>query len=549
MGEVIPLGQALVKAGVITEEQLRIALNEQAKTGKLLGEVLEELKFVEPVEVMQVLASQGGIPYLSLRNTLVEIDLFDQFPVQLLLNLETVPLWRYQKTVAVASSQPTNWMALDRLRQIVNADIFAYSADRSEIRSLIQMLAKEAPPRTQPETGWERLPAQAASPQIPQKPALRILYEILTSAIKRQAEEIHIELDGANILVRLRVAGKMERHRILHRPQYEPVMAELRALCRVGGDGRRIEVGSIRVTYLAREYDLKLTLLPTIEGEKAIIRPISREHSLLDVDKLGMDADDLKAVQQALATDVPGMVIVAGPPVSGRTTTLYSFLLALNSPARNVATLEAEVEIHLPHITQYAVGSTDAGEMTRMLRTITQHPHDILMVSEAQTSDDFHCIVRAVLNGMRVLVGVSARDVADALIQILALGVDPYWLARTLSFIVAQRLVRLICPACKQPYLLDAHQAETLGISGGPWEFFRAVGCKECSYTGYSGETGLFEVLFFTEEVRRGFERKPDYAKVSELVAQHTRHSLLDDGIAKASAGITTLEEVMRVLK
>jgi type IV pilus assembly protein PilB len=549
MGQVIPLGQALVKAGVITEEQLRIALNEQAKTGKLLGEVLEELKFVEPVEVMQVLASQGGIPYLSLRNTLVEIDLFDGFPVQLLLNLETVPLWRHQKTIAVASSQPTNWVVLDRLRQVVNEDIFAYSADRSEIRNLIQMLTKEVPARPQAETGWERLPAQAAAPQVPQKPALRVLYEILTASVKKQADEIHIELDGASVLVRFRVAGRMERARVLHRPQYEPLMSELRGVCRLAGTAHRIEVGSVRVTYLGREYDLKLTLLPTVDGEKAIIRPISREHALLDLDKLGMAPEDLKAVQQALASDVPGMIAVAGPPVSGRTTTLYSLLLALNSPARNVATLETEVEVQLPHITQYAVGAPDSGAATRMLRTITQHPHDILMVSEAQTSEDFHCIVRAVLNGMRVLVGVSARDVADALIQVVALGVDPYWLARTLSFIVAQRLVRRVCPACKQTHVLDAQQAESLGIAGGPWEFFKAVGCKECSFTGYAGETALFEILFFTEEARRGFERKPDYARVSELVAQHTRHSLLNDGIAKASAGITTLEEVMRVLK
>lgn len=546
---VVPLGEALLKAGLITEEQLRIALNEQAKTGKLLGQVLEELKFVEPVEVMQVLGAQGGIPFLSLRNALVEIDLFDQFPVQLLLNLETVPLWRRERTVAVASSQPTNWVALDRMRQVVNEDIFAYSADRSEIRNLIYMLAKEPPLPAQAEAGRARTSGAAAPPPTSQKPALRTLYEILTTGIKRHAEEIHIELDGANVLVRFRVAGKMERHRILHRPEFQPLGQELHALCRIPDTHQQMESRSVRVTYLGREYDLKVTLLPTLEGEKAIIRAISRENSLLDLDALGMAPEDLKSVREALAPETPGMVIVAGPPASGRTTTLYSLLLALNSPSRSVATLEREVEVHLPHITQYCVGADDTTEHTRMLRTLTQFRHDLLMVGEARVGEDFHAVVRAVLNGMRVLVGMTARDVTDALIHILALGVDPYWLARTLSVIIAQRLVRRICPVCRTSYVLDTQTAEILGISGGPWEFYKATGCKQCSFTGYSGETALFEILIFNEEVRRGFERKPDYSKVSEIVARQSRHSLLSDGIAKASAGITTLEEVMRVLK
>ncbi|MHA2620583.1 MAG: GspE/PulE family protein [bacterium JZ-2024 1] len=548
--EVTPLGQALVKAGLITEEQLRIALNEQAKTGKLLGEVLEELKFVEPVEVMQVLTTQGGIPYISLRNTLVEVELFDQFPVQLLMNLETLPLWKLQRTLTLASSQPTNWVALDRFRQMVNEDVFAYSADRSEIRNLIQMLAKEPLTRAQPEPGWERVPGPAPPPQVPQKPALRLIFEILTSAIKKQAEEIHIELDGSHLVIRFRVAGKMERYRLLNRSQYPALIAELSEFCRLPSGSQRIETGGVRVTYLGREYDLKVTVLPTIEGEKMIIRPISREYALLDLDELGMAEEDLRVVKEAIGSEVPGMMIVAGPPVSGRTTTLYSLLLALNSPTKNVATLEREVEIHLPHITQYSVASHDATEHTRMLRMLTQHPHDILMVSEAQTEEDFRSLVRAVLNGMKVLAGVTARDIADALIQIVALGVDPYWLARTISFIVAQRLVRRVCASCKKPYVLDAQTAESLGISGGPWEFYKADGCKECSFTGYhGGETALFEILVFNEEVRKGFERKPDYAKVSEIVARHTQHSLLSDGLAKASAGITTLEEVIRVLK
>ncbi len=522
-----PLGELLLEAGVITPEQLRIALNEQARTGRLLGEILEALNFAQPAQILEALSIQGGIPYVALHHTLVDVALVDRFSLDSLKEHHYLPLWEEEREIAVAMVDPGSWVVPTEVQRIVPKEVRTYAMDGSEFQALLKELYPSE------ERGF--------APR-------RTIYRLLTRALDQGVREIHLDPVRATWQVRFLGQGLPTTVDSIPGSVVEQYMTLLERMFQWRGPPEGPRRGLTQFFYRNREYDVRSVALRTVGGWKVRLLPVPRERVIPELPELGFLEEHLEAVEGVLQQRSPGLILLIGPPVEGRTLLGYSLFLRLLQPRGAVATLERTPLHTLGNVVQFVAGEEEE-RFSEVLSEVAQSHWDLLFVDEVRKREDFQQIIELVLNGSIVVCGFTARDVADGLVQIIAMGTDPYWLGRVLRLAIAHRVVRMICENCKVSYELSAQDAEIYGLTGGPWRLYRGQGCSACFQTGYRGETNLFELLIVDESVRRRFERKPDYRKIAEIVQEHALGSLFHDGLQKATQGITTIEEVLRVLR
>lgn len=554
------LGDLLVEAGMITRDQLEQALKEQRRSGERLGKVLTRLGLVTEKDILEALEFQLGIPKVVLQDYNLDQEVVKLIPEALARRHLAIPIRRDGNRLLVAMADPLNLTALDDLRLATGLEIMPAIASEREIEAALSRFWQGAGV-TQALAEVEEMAATAAA--LPPRdafdldvnregmdnaPAVRLVNRIILQAVHSRASDIHIEPQEKDIRVRFRVDGLLRD--VLHLPT--GILNTLVSRIKIMGgmdiaEKRLPQDGRFQVTVERRSIDLRVSTMPTVYGEKVVLRILDKSTMLLPLDGLGF-LPATRQIYETLIRSAYGMILITGPTGSGKTTTLYATLNALSSPEKNIITIEDPVEYLLPGINQVRVNLKAGLDFASGLRAILRQDPDIIMVGEIRDRETADIAVRAATTGHLVFSTLHTNDAAGAVTRLLDMGVEPFLVNSSLIGVVAQRLARLICHNCRETYQPGPEDpAYTFIQDRQRLTFYRGRGCPQCNYTGYQGRTAIQEVLVMTEDIRALVAEKAPSHEIKKAAVAAGMVTLREDGLEKASQGLTTIEEVMRV--
>ncbi len=568
------LGEMLLKEGVITPSQLEEALEYQRVHGGRLGSILIKLGFATEEQVTSILSRQYGYPYINLSKFEIPPKAKDWIPADIARKYLVVPVDRAGSTLTVAMADPTNLYAIEELRFITGMNIQPAVASesailealdrlygseheiqvREEMESIIQeegILEEEELEMVEEE---ETLDIHTLSREAEQAPVVRLVNLILTDAIKRGASDIHIEPYEKELRVRYRIDGIL--HKVMTPPykMKDAIVSRIKILSRLNiaekrlpQDGR-IKLKVRREDGTKKDVDMRVSIVPTVYGEKVVIRILDRDQLRLNLEELGFEPESLEKFIKAIKKPW-GMVLVTGPTGSGKTNTLYSALSTLNTTEVNIMTAEDPVEFNLYGINQVHIREEIGLTFASALRSFLRQDPNIILVGEIRDFETAEIAIKAALTGHLVLSTLHTNDAASAVTRLINMGIEPFLVATSVILIVAQRLVRRLCKKCKQPTEVSPQVLIELGFT--PEEaksvtIYKATGCNECNNTGYKGRIGLFEVLEVTEEIQELILSGASAAEIRRKAIEQGMLTLRRSGLEKIKAGITSIEEVLR---
>ncbi|WP_378956346.1 GspE/PulE family protein [Pelosinus sp. sgz500959] len=546
------LGDLLIDTGLITPSQLDTALQVQKKSGKRLGKVLIELDYVSEHAIIEVLEFQLGVPHVDLSNLSILPEVTALLPVSLAERHQIIPIKRIGKKITLAMVDPTNFYAIDDVRMVSGFDVEAVIATEKDVLQAIresygvQDLVDKAVNKMRPEELALTSTMQAAD----DAPIISLVNSFISQAIKDVASDIHIEPQEKTLRVRFRIDGMLREIGSFPRDIHAAIVARIKIISEMDIAEKRIpQDGRIKIREAGRDVDVRVSTLPTIMGEKVVMRLLDQKAVILDIDKLGFSPEN-KVVYHDLYSQSYGMVLVTGPTGSGKTTTLYSTLVTVNSPNQNIITLEDPVEYRLPGINQVQVNPKTGLTFTSGLRSILRQDPNIVLVGEIRDGETADIAIRASLTGHLVFSTLHTNDAAGTITRLLDMNVEPFLVASSVLGVVAQRLVRILCPECKEVYtpLPDSLERNFLGFT--PDQFltlYRGVGCSRCNLSGYRGRMAIHEVMPITAQLRAAINRRASSDEINKIAIEQGMVTMRQDGIKKALAGLTDLREVMRV--
>jgi type IV pilus assembly protein PilB len=552
------LGDFLLENRLITPAQLQEALKVQERSGERLGRVLVNLGYVSEQDILDILEFQLGIPQVDLSAVTLNPLLLESIPENLIRRHKVVPVKKEGGRLTAAMVDPLNVVALDDLRLATGLEIEPVLATEKEINASIQryfgmpgldkvMEELEAPEIVRAEAvNLDQLEEAV----VDEAPIVRLANSVIIQAVNEQASDIHIEPQQENVRIRYRVDGMLRDVMTLPRKFRFPLISRIKIMADMDIAERRVpQDGRIMIRYREREVDLRVSTIPTVFGEKAVIRVLDKGKMLLRVDQLGFQERNLERFKKII-TYPYGMILITGPTGSGKTTTLYAILSEISSPELNVITVEDPVEYLLPGTNQMQVNPKAGLTFARGLRAILRQDPDIVMVGEIRDSETAEIAVRAAMTGHLVLSTLHTNDAAGALTRLVDMGVEPFLVASTVLGVTAQRLVRLACPRCRELYELEPGSLVRMFLGVTPTEpvtLFRVRGCRYCASVGYQGRTSICEVLPISPAIREMIVQKAPASAIRKQAVTEGMVTLREDGIQKALKGITTIEEVMRV--
>jgi type IV pilus assembly protein PilB len=555
------IGDFLLEHGMVSKEQLNTALLQQKSSGSLLGEILVEQGLLTTAALVQVLSECIGVRGCVLRHGIIDASLLKLIGEEEALRLVAIPLFKVRGTVTVAMAEPQSLPKIDRLRQITGCKIRPVLALASNIRefigkykggnvsvdSFLTSLA-ESDVEVVEKEAVDDGPMTDLDKMIAGSPIVNLVNVVLLTAVRDKASDIHIEPDKKGTRVRYRLDGVL---RDMMKPppgMHAAITSRVKVIGRMDIAEKRLpQEGRVRIVAEGREIDLRVSSMPTLLGEKLVLRILDKENLRIRMEDLGFRPEALDAVKRMLNRP-HGLFLVTGPTGSGKTTTLYSALDLLRSPELNLLTVEDPVEYQLDLVNQIQVQSSIGLNFARALRSILRQDPDVIMIGEIRDEETARVAVQAALTGHLVLATLHTNDAPGAVARLLDMGIEPYLLSSALVGVVAQRLARTICPHCGTKYYPSDIELEQVALkdkAGRP--FRKGAGCQQCHDTGFRGRMGIYEVMEVAPEIRRLIHRS---AATHELRAQLKIcgcSTLRDEGIALAVAGKTSLEEVLRV--
>ncbi len=556
-------GEILFRKGLLTPQQIEAARNAQAD-GLRLDQVAVELGYVSEEAALRALGDEVGLDFVDLSEVPIDLSLLPGFPQRFIHREAMFPIAQQNGTLKVATSDPFNLYPLDELSVATGKTIVPVLARRSEIAKLIKnhlgvgsetvkgLLAQRGDDEMQVidqlESDGSELSELAQEPSV-----VRLVNEILLEALESRASDVHIESEETSLSVRYRIDG------ILHQQHMPPeinqfraaIISRLKIMARLNIAERRLpQDGRIQLKVAGREVDVRVSVIPMIHGEGLVLRLLDKGSMEFKLEKLGMEGD-LYRIFQELIRLPHGIILVTGPTGSGKTTTLYSALLEIRSPETKIITTEDPVEYQLQGINQIQVHSKIGLTFAHSLRSILRHDPDIVLIGEIRDLETAENAIQASLTGHLVFSTLHTNDAAGAFTRLVDMGVEPFLVSSTVEAVMAQRLVRTLCPACKQSYHpkredlpKDFPHAE---LADRP--LYRAIGCRHCRQYGYQGRLGLFELLVSTEEIRQLAHDRASTWAISRAAMDQGMRTLRQDGWRKVLDGRTTIDEVLRVTK
>jgi len=558
------LGELLIDAGLITEDQLTQALALQKRSGKLLGSVFISEGMVSGSAMVGILAEQLGLRGVILRHGLIDASLLKEIGHEEATRLHAVPMFRVRDTLTVAMAEPQSLPAIDRLRQLTGCKIKPVLALPQNIEQFIdqnsgtdldvddflaslhhsddvEVIANDEAD-DEPAANLDRL--------VDGSPIVNLVNVAMLQAVKDGASDIHIEPDRKGTRIRYRIDGVMRELMKPPHGMHSAIVSRVKVVGKMDIAERRLpQEGRVRIVAEGRDVDLRVSSIPTLLGEKLVIRLLDKSNLNVRMEQLGFREQPLDTFKRMLRQPY-GLVLVTGPTGSGKTTTLYSALDLLRSPETNLVTVEDPVEYQMDLINQIHVNASVGLSFARALRSILRQDPDIIMVGEIRDEETARVAVQAALTGHLVLATLHTNDAPGAVSRLLDMGIEPYLLSGALVGVVAQRLARKVCTSCAAKYHPEPGLLGEVGLLDKVGRAFRhGTGCRECHDTGFKGRLGVYEVMEVSGAIRRLIHRGAASHELRDTARKEGVRTLSEEGAELALSGATSLEEILRVTR
>lgn len=545
----------MVKAGLINADQLAVARVRQEDLGQDLSEILVKKGFVSEQQILGFLGKHLSIPYVSLKKYSLDADLAKELPLALAKRHHVVALRKDGATVVLAMADPLDRMAVEDIRQAIHAEVHPVLASAAEIEEAIERVYGDR--KNSVELSLESIKS-ISSEVLPEEEKrleeiatgakiVQTVNEMIARAFQEGASDIHIEPRQNEVHVRFRIDGVLEEEDPLRRDMHLPVTSRIKIIGGMDIAERRVpQDGRVRVRIHDKPIDLRISTYPTLYGEKVVMRFLTMA-TPIGIDRLGFSEKDRKLFLDLIGAP-HGIFLVTGPTGSGKSTTLYAALERLNTPEKNIVSVEDPVEREIPGISQSQVSAKAGVTFASALRAILRQDPDIIMLGEIRDRETAEIAVRAAITGHMVLSTLHTNTTVGTISRLIDLGVEPFLLSSALVGVLAQRLVRKICPECRQ----ETPPPETAALNSaiaGLKKFYRGRGCSRCRLSGYSGRIGIFELAPITSQIRQLIDGRAPDAKIEEGLRRAGVRPILEDGLHKVESGITTIDEVLKVIQ
>jgi type IV pilus assembly protein PilB len=553
------LGQQLVGADIITPQQLEVALAEGSQKGLRLGEVLVEMGMVQEDAILPFIEGHLGVSATRLRDGMIDPVAVKLLPRKVAERLDSIALFKVRDTLTVAMADPQNLEHLDEIERITNLRVRPVFAFRSSIQRTLPRCYEEGfevdTVTADLDESAVQLQADAAEVDLTNvesmvdgSPIINLVNYLLVQAIRAGASDIHVEPSRKFSVVRFRVDGQMYEALRPRRDMHPALVSRIKVMGKMDiAEHNRPQDGRFQVTVEGREVDFRVSTLPTVLGEKIVMRILDKDNLTFNLDLLGVPPEMLKQLKALLAKPY-GLMLVTGPTGSGKTTTLYSALELIKNVHSNVVSVEDPVEYQVELVNQVQVDETRQLSFSSALRSILRQDPDIIMIGEIRDVATAQIAVQAALTGHLVLSTLHTNDCAGAIHRLVDMGIEPFKIAAALVGVVAQRLIRRVCPSCKTFVYASTELLETIHYTGDRRRsFVRGEGCPKCHDTGHVGRTGIYEVMTVDREIRELISRGAGTDEIRDAYRRAGGKTLLEQGIRLAEKEQTSLEEVMRV--
>ena len=565
----VKLGEMLLKAGLITQEQLEESLEAQKTNGEKLGFNLVQLGYVQEDDITQLLSEQYGVPSINLRHFEIDEAVIKLIPSEVSQKYLVVPVNRTGATLTIAMADPTNVFAMDDIKfmtgynvePVVASEIaireaidrYYGSSHSMELKKVMDEMAEAEAEALEVLDEEEEFDVHALEAATEEAPVVKLVNIILTDSIKKEASDIHIEPYEKDFRVRFRIDGVL--YEIMHPPMKlkDAITSRLKIMAKLDISEQRLpQDGRIKIKMKLggknKEMDYRVSVLPTLFGEKIVLRLLDKDNLVLDMTRLGFESESLAKFERQILKPY-GMVLVTGPTGSGKTNTLYSAMSRVNTPETNIMTAEDPVEFNLHGINQVQTKESIGLSFAAALRSFLRQDPNIVLVGEIRDFETAEIAVKAALTGHLVLSTLHTNDAPSTINRMMNMGIEPFLVATSVNLICAQRLVRRICRECKDEVSMPTPALQEVGFredEASSVKIFKGHGCSNCNNTGYRGRVGLFEVMEVSEEVR---ELILSGASAMELKRKSMEEGMIDlrrSGLEKIKQGMTTVEEVVR---
>jgi general secretion pathway protein E/type IV pilus assembly protein PilB len=553
-----PLGQILISEGILSEDQLRIALLEQMKLNQPIGKLLVSLGFVSEATLRQALSESLGKQSIDLKHAVIDPDALKFVPRDLAKRYHLLPLDfnRAKNRLTLAISDINEIVGLDRVRALLNegAEIETLLAGESEIdRAIDQYYGYELSIDGilhEIETGeidWKSL---SASDDEYSQPVVRLIDSILTDAVKKEASDIHFEPEANFLRIRYRIDGMLRQIRALHKSYWPAMTVRIKVLSGMNiAEMRAPQDGRIGLSISGRAVDFRVASQPTIHGENIVLRILDRQKGIVPLENLGLSEEHLYQLKLMIARP-EGIILVTGPTGSGKTTTLYSVLNHINAEGIHIMTLEDPVEYPMALVRQTSVADSAKLDFANGIRSMMRQDPDVILVGEVRDAETAEMAFRAAMTGHQVYTTLHTNSAIGAIPRLLDIGVLPDVMAGNIIGIVAQRLIRRLCDHCKSPYHAEAHELHLIGAStDGPKQvLYKPTGCEICDFRGYKGRIAIMELLRVDASIDELIARRATTHEIRNKALLQGFSTLADDGLRRVLNGTTSLEELARVV-
>ncbi len=560
------LTKILINKKVLKENDLEKALNLQREKGGSLSDIIVNLGFISKSDLVILLSQELGIPPINLSRIKIDPTLIKLIPRKVAKNYKILPISKMGDTLMIAMADPLNIFTIDEIKTLTGFKISPVITTDKDIKEAIDQYYEESAYTTiekivdgmkedaeikmvEEASAEEMMASSDLLRQTQDAPVVKLTNLLLAEAVNMRASDILVEPLENELRVRYRVDGVLQEGRRPPKALHNAVVSRLKVMSDLDIAERRLpQDGRFKVKLHGREIDFRISVLPSSEGEKVALRILDKSQAMLDIDKLGFDPKSAEDIKKS-AMKPHGMVLMSGPTGSGKTTTLYSILQYVNSPEKNIVTVEDPIEYLIEGINQVAARPDIGLTFAAALRSILRQDPNIIMIGEIRDFETVDIAIKAALTGHLVLSTLHTTTASGSIIRLLNMGVEPFLITSSLILIGAQRLVRKICPKCKEEYTVDPKTVERLKIKtpGAKPVFYRGKGCDNCLKTGYRGRVGLIETLVLTPRIKSLILEGAQEHKLREEARREGMQTLRENGVKAAFQGVTTLDEILRV--
>jgi len=562
----LKLGEILIQKGIIKKSQLEKAISFQKKEGGRLGEILIKLEMITEEQLVIAIGEQLGIPYFSsgteMLKPALDQNLEELIPVDLARKNLVLPLWRTMRSLTVAMVDPLDLILMDNLKKLTGCQINPVIAIKSDIAKAIEQyygksnLLKEAVEASYevstPSTATETLETRVKEEELSldkliaragEAPVIKLVDLIIRQAIDERASDIHLEPFKEKLSLRYRIDGKLYEIPPPAPHLHLPIISRIKLLCKLDIAEKRLpQDGAFTVKLEDRVIDLRVSTIPTIFGEKVVLRILDKTKMAFDLNLMGFDTKQLEDIRRCIKMPY-GLILLTGPTGCGKTTTLYSILNEIKGPEKNILTVEDPVEYHLEGINQVQIKPEIGLTYAAATRSFLRQDPDIMLVAEIRDEETAGICIRAALTGHVILSTLHTNDSPSAVNRLLDIGVEPYLITPSLVLVVSQRLVRRLCQECKEAY--EPEEKKLGGIKFKSELIYRPRGCPKCNQIGYQGRVCIAEVMVINDTLRQLITERAPYEKIKEIAYSSGMQNLYMSGLNLVEAGITSLEDAL----